>query len=73
MPWFLMPPTWKKLEMKVGLRCKRRSGGDLASQLYIAMTQRFGVGSFLDSIIVRQDRSVDLLKNLCADVAVDRT
>ena len=37
------------------------------------MPQTFILGDFLDSLSLRQDRAVEPLQNLCADVASDRT
>ena len=47
--------------------------GDSDSQISISMPQMFRVGYFLKYLSLRQDRAVELLKNLCADVAADRT
>ena len=46
--------------------------GVLASQISIYMPQKFRVGDFLESLSLRQDIDVKLLKNLCAGVAVYR-
>ena len=37
------------------------------------MPQTPRVGYFLESLRLRQDRDVELLKNLCADVSMDST
>ena len=47
--------------------------GASASQISIEMPQMFRVGDFLESLSLIQDRAVELLKKLCADVAADST
>ena len=37
---------------------------DLASKISIAMPQTFMLGDFLESLILRQDRAVEILQNL---------
>ena len=56
-----------------GIEVYDKVWGDLASQISIAMTHTFRVGYFLESIRLRQDRAVELLQKLYADVAADRT
>ena len=46
--------------------------GASAYQISIAMPQRFRVENFLESLNLRHDRAVELLKNMCADVSADR-
>ena len=36
------------------------------------MPKTFRVGYFLESLSLRQYRAIELLKNLCSDVAADR-
>ena len=47
--------------------------GSLCSQISIVIPQRFILGAFLESLRLIQDRSMELLQKLCADVATDRT
>ena len=68
-----MTITRKILERRMGLRCTISYGGVLYYQISIDLPQTFRVGYFLESLIVRQERAVELLKNLCADVSTDRT
>ena len=37
---------------------------DLASKISISMPQTFMLGDFLESLILRQDRAVEILQNL---------
>ena len=45
----------------------------LASKLSISMPQTFRLGDFLESLILRQYRAVELLQNICANLDADRT
>ena len=45
----------------------------LASKLSISMPQTFRLGDFLESLILRQYRAVELLQNICTNVDADRT
>ena len=56
-----------------GLEFYEKVWGTLASQLSMAMPQTFRVGAFLEYLILRQDIAVEILQNMFADVAEDRT
>ena len=47
--------------------------GASASQISIDMPQTFSVGAFLESLRLRQGRSLELLQNICTDLDSDRT
>ena len=56
-----------------GIEVYNKVWGALESHLYIATPQTFKLESFLESLILRQDRAVELLQNLCTNVAVYST
>ena len=65
-----------KLEYVVnenGLEVYQKVWEAWASQISIAMPQTFRVGYFLEYLSLRQDRAVELLQNLCTNVAVYST
>ena len=66
-------PNLEEVVKEDGIEVYEKVWGASASKISNAMTQTFRVGSFLESLILRQDRAVELLQNLCADVATDRT
>ena len=47
--------------------------GASASHISVTMPQTFSMGYLLESISLRQEIAVDILQNLCADVAMERT
>ena len=47
--------------------------GAVASQISISMTQTFILGDFLEYLRLGQEKYVEPLQKLCADVASDRT
>ena len=55
-----------------GIEVYNKVWGALESHLYIATPQTFKLESFLESLILRQDRAVELLQKICNYVAADR-
>ena len=66
-------PDPEEVGKEDGIEAYEKVWGDLSSQLSIYMTQIFRVGYLLESLILIQDRAVELLQNLCAGLATDRT
>ena len=56
-----------------GLEMYKKVWGDSASRISIAIPHTFRVVSFLESLRFRQDRAVELLQKMCANVDLDRT
>ena len=65
-------PNSEEVGKEYGLELYNKVWGDLASQISIAMPHKSRLGAFLEYISLRQDRAVELLQKLCADVAADR-
>ena len=66
-------PKPEEVVKEDGIEVYEKVWGASASKNSNSTTQTFRVGSFLESLILRQDRAVELLQNLCADVATDMT
>ena len=66
-------PNSEEVGKEYELELYNKVWGALASQISIAIPHKFRLGAFLESLILRQYRAVELLKNVCANVATDRT
>ena len=66
-------PNPEEVGNEDGVEVHDKVWGASASHLYISIPQTFRVGFLLESLSLRQDISVELLQNLCANVAAERT
>ena len=57
-------PNPEEVGMEDGIEVYKKVLVDLASKISIAMPQTFMLGDFLESLILRQDRAVEILQNL---------
>ena len=65
-------PNPEEVVKEDALEMYEKVWGISSSQLSISVPQTFRVGYFLESLSLRQYRAIELLKNLCSDVAADR-
>ena len=66
-------PNPEEVGKEDGLEVYEKVWGAVASHISIAMTHTFILGDLQESLSLRQDKYVERLQKLCADVALDRT
>ena len=64
-------PNPEEVGKEDGLELYDKLWGASASHISISMPQTFRMGYFLESLIFKQDRDMEILKNMCANVAAD--